>query len=201
MPWASDGGDAWNSTRCSPIDPDPAGIGDPCVVEDSGTSGFDNCDVSAMCWGVDPVTLEGTCVEFCSGSEANPQCPEGLACVVAFGGVVIPCLPACDPLAPACAPDEVCSQALGHYDNQDPFVCLPIPPFVPRPYGMPCSELSICDAGLVCVDAPHVPGCADNNCCTLIGDLAAPPVCPDITQSCIPFEPDTMEGLCYCGLP
>jgi hypothetical protein len=200
MPWANDGGDAWNSTRCSPIDPDPAAIGEPCVVERSGTSGFDNCGVSAMCWGVDPVTLEGTCVGFCSGSEANPQCPDGLACVIAFDGIVIPCVPPCDPLAPTCAADEACM-----YTGQDPpfarFACLPTPPFVPHGYGEACDgDLQLCASGLACVVPEHVPGCADLGCCTTVGDVAAPPVCPDVTQSCIPFDDESMQGPCYCGV-
>ena len=59
MPWASDGGNSWNATRCVPIAPDPNAPGEPCTVEGSGVSGLDDCDGTSMCWDVDPDTLEG----------------------------------------------------------------------------------------------------------------------------------------------
>jgi hypothetical protein len=200
MPWANDGGDAWNATRCSPIDPTPAGIGDPCVVEDSGVSGFDDCGISAMCWDVDPVTLEGTCVQFCDGSEANPLCPEGLTCRIAFEGTLALCLPPCDPLLPMCAEDEACMYFGTHYGAG--FACLPTPPFVPAAYGEACDHyLQLCASGLACVLPEHVPSCADIRCCTTVGELSQMPVCPDAMQTCIPFD-ETMPdaGLCYCGV-
>src|SRR5690349_13167900 len=33
MPWANDGGNAWNATRCSPIAPDAHAPGESCTVE------------------------------------------------------------------------------------------------------------------------------------------------------------------------
>jgi hypothetical protein len=203
MPWANDGGNSWNASRCTPIDPRPAAIGDPCVVEGSGVSGIDDCDISAMCWGVDPDTLDGVCVGFCIGSEANAVCNDGLTCFSGFEGKINLCLPPCDPLGSSCAADETCGQYFyaASFDPTDPFACLPIPPFESQPYGAPCGLLQLCDAGHVCVEAPHVPGCADLGCCTTVGDIAAPPVCPDVTQSCIPFDDEAMEGPCFCGVP
>ncbi len=36
MPWANDGGNTWNATRCTPIDDDPRSVGEPCTVVESG---------------------------------------------------------------------------------------------------------------------------------------------------------------------
>jgi len=199
MAWANDGGAVWNATKCSPLAFEPAAIGQPCLVEGSGVSGIDDCAADAICWGVDPGTNQGTCVPRCGGSQANPQCPEELACMVAFeDDVVIVCLPPCDPLSPTCAEDEVCS----HYADVDPgagiFVCQPIPPFEPQPYGMPCGGLQVCDDGHACVEAQHVPGCAGERCCTLLGEIEPPPACPDATQSCIPLGGPSDS--CFCGV-
>jgi hypothetical protein len=199
-PRANDGGDSWNAVLCAPIDPHAVDVGDPCVAEGSGVSGIDDCGISAMCWGVDPLTLEGTCVGFCGGSEANRECPNGLECIVAFEGTLILCLPPCDPLAPSCADDEAC-MSNGNHPPSGVFACLPTPPFVPHGYGKGCDgELQLCAPGLACAPPEHVPGCDDIGCCTTVGDLAAPPVCPDVTQTCIPFEPEATEGLCFCGV-
>ena len=56
--WANDGGGAWNATKCEEIPPEPDGVGEPCTVEISGTSGVDTCVLGAMCWDVDPETNE-----------------------------------------------------------------------------------------------------------------------------------------------
>lgn len=201
VPWANDGGDTWNATRCVELDPDPVAVGDTCLAETSGVSGVDDCGIGAMCWGVDPVTLEGTCVAMCSGSEANPQCGEGETCFIAMEGVLVLCLPSCDPLAPDCAPDEACMREADDDFDDDVFVCLPTPPFATLGYGEACTELLTCGSGLACVSSEHVPDCVER-CCTTLGDLAQSPTCPDPSQTCIPLD-DTMptEGLCFCGVP
>ncbi len=200
--WANDGGNAWNASRCSPLAEEPGAPGDPCLVEGSGVSGIDDCDIGSMCFGVDPETNEGTCVARCQGSEANPMCPEGTACMIGFEAELNLCLPICDPLAPACADDEVCAHSASADPQDAPFVCQPVPPLTPQPYAAECSGLAICDVGLACVWAENVPSCAgDQRCCTLLGDTLAPPVCPDVGQSCIPFDDAVMEGPCYCGIP
>lgn len=202
QPWANDGGDTWNASRCSPLDETPGVAGDPCSVEGSGVSGIDTCDIASMCFAVDAETNEGTCVARCEGSEANPVCANGLACMMGFSGYMNLCLPVCDPLAPACAVDEVCAHTASHDPQGAPFVCQPVPPLMPQPYAAECRGLAICDAGLACVWAENVPSCAgDQRCCTLLGDSLAPPACPDIGQSCIPIDDTMMEGPCYCGIP
>ena len=62
--WANDGGALPNSTRCVPLDANPAGPGEPCRAE---SLGFDDCDVGSMCWNVDR-TGHGECIPFCTGS-------------------------------------------------------------------------------------------------------------------------------------
>jgi len=204
MPWANDGGDAWNASRCSVIPPDAGSAGEPCVAVDNPYSGIDDCGPASMCWDVDPDTLEGVCVGFCGGTEHDPECAEGLGCFIEFEGVILACLPECDPLNPMCSEGEMCTSGRwrGWGPNARPFICLPTPQFSPQPYGATCEYFSQCDVGLACVDAMHVPGCESYDCCTTIGDLTQMPVCPDPTQTCIPFD-DTMPdtGLCYCGVP
>ncbi len=39
MPWANDGGNAWVSARCSPLDPDPVEPGGACTMQGSPVSG------------------------------------------------------------------------------------------------------------------------------------------------------------------
>jgi len=106
-PWANDGGDIWNASRCSPIAPDPGSPADPCVVEGSGVSGIDTCVLGSMCFYVDPETNEGTCVEMCGGSEDDPTCLEG-TCISQYDGGLPLCFETCDPKAPTCAKGESC---------------------------------------------------------------------------------------------
>lgn len=81
MPWANDGGPEWNATRCTPLDPDAGEVGDPCTTEGSPVSGIDTCTVRAVCVVENEETLEGTCVEVCSGASEAPICmTEGTTC-------------------------------------------------------------------------------------------------------------------------
>jgi hypothetical protein len=151
-----------------------------------------------MCFRVDPKTNEGACVPMCTGSPDNPVCPDGLECAIAYEDDLVLCLPPCDPLAPTCAEDEVCTHIVDELTTR--FVCLPVPPFEPQPYAAPCVGTLVCDDGLACVDAGHTTGdCMEASCCTLLGDPDAPPACPEMTQTCLPLSgrPD----LCFCGVP
>ena len=170
MPWANDGGSAWNATKCSPLDPNPAQPGDSCTVEGSGVSGVDNCDLAAMCWDVDPETNEGTCVAFCTGSEANPVCDDpSTACSIANEGTLILCLPSCDPLLQDCADGQAC------YGIDQAFVCAPDASGEMGMFGDPCEYINACDPGLACLNAEGVPGCAGSaGCCTSHCDLTDP---------------------------
>jgi hypothetical protein len=181
MPWATDGGTAWNATTCSPVDADPDQVGEECVVEGSGVSGIDSCDLAHMCWNVDMETNMGTCIAFCSGSEAMPTCdPPGTACSISNEGVLILCLPLCNPLADECAEDEGC------YPSGDVFQCAPDASGGMGAAGDPCEFLNVCDPGLMCANPDTVPGCNATGCCSpfcVVGDDSP---CLE-GQTCVPF--------------
>jgi hypothetical protein len=187
MPWANDGGIGWNATRCSPLADEPASVGEPCTVEESGVSGIDTCDATSMCWNVDPETMEGMCTSFCLGSENDPICLEpGQHCLVSEVGALSICLPDCNPLL------QECQDGQGCWPIGDVFGCSPDACRASGAYGDPCSPGygNVCCPGLVCVDAAEVPGCRTTGCCTDICDLGEPSLCNDPTQSCLPwYEP------------
>lgn len=199
--WANDGGSEWNATRCSPIAPDPGGPGDPCTMMASPTSGIDDCDLGLMCWGVDPETLEGTCVPHCQGWQSDPICDPGTSCIMANDGAVALCLPPCDPLVPdACSPDEACRAV-----DEDP-ACLPIVGIEP-PWA--CSS-SDCTLDEVCLAADQLEACMEHGCCTAWCDLTADD--PDLpcaavpAHACQPYYPPGeapagLEHLGVCRLP
>jgi len=207
MPWANDGGSSWNATRCSPLDPNPAQIGDPCTVEGSGVSGIDNCDIASMCWDVDPETNEGTCVAFCSGSEANPVCEDPMTqCVIANEGTLILCLPNCDPLGQDCPEGQAC------YPIDDSFACAPDAGGEMGAYGEGCEFLNVCDPGLFCANPDAVPNCAGAaGCCSEFCDLSdADPdsMCTGAAggQICTPWyeegqAPPGFESVGACAIP
>jgi hypothetical protein len=168
MPYANDGGSAWNSTRCSPVTPDAGQPGDPCSVEGSGVSGVDTCDVSSMCWDVDPETNTGTCVAFCTGNQDFPVCDDpATACSITNEGVLILCLPACDPLLQDCAEGQAC------YGIDNAFVCAPDASGGEGVFGSPCEFINACGPGLACVGAGGVPDCTGSlGCCSSYCDLS-----------------------------
>jgi len=207
MPWANDGGSSWNATRCSPLDPAPAQAGDECTVEGSGVSGIDNCDISTMCWNVDPETNMGTCVAFCMGSEANPVCEDpNTSCVIANEGVLILCLPNCDPLLQDCGDGQAC------YPINDGFACAPDASGEMGLFADPCEFINVCDPGLFCANADAVPNCAGSQgCCSSFCDTSDPmagAMCPGAAggQDCVPWfdmgqAPPGFENVGACAIP
>jgi hypothetical protein len=170
MPWANDGGDQWNATRCSPVADDPRQPGEECTVEGSGTSGIDDCDIGAMCWDVDPATNMGTCVAMCTGDEENPICEDrSTTCAISNDGALALCLPVCDPLAQDCPEGEGC------YPVQDDWRCRSDGSGEMGGYGDPCETINGCDPGLICLDPSVVPPgqpCeGSSGCCTEVCDL------------------------------
>jgi hypothetical protein len=207
MPWANDGGNAWNALTCAPIEADAGQPGDPCTVEGSGVSGHDSCDTASMSWNVDPETGEGTCVAFCAGTRENPVCDDPETdCVIANDGVLPLCLPSCDPLLQNCPDGQAC------YPGEDSFVCVPD---ASGPdlggYGDPCAYTNACDPGLLCAGAVAVPGCQSALCCTEFCDVSEAD--PDAQcqgqgdgQQCLGlFEegeiPPGAEDYGFCALP
>lgn len=204
--WANDGGGAWNANRCVPIAPDPKQPGEPCTAEGSPVSGVDDCDIGSMCWAVDPATLEGYCVQFCTGTPDSPMCPEGFQCPIYSDGILHVCLPNCDPLLQDCRDGEAC------YPVNDDFQCAPDASGDGGAAGDPCDYVNSCDPGLACISREFSPGCMGSvGCCSEYCDLDA--VDPEASCSqrgegsvCMPwydegFAPPGYENVGICALP
>jgi len=184
MPFANDGGGSWNATRCSEVADSPGQPGDECSVEGSGVSGIDDCDLSAMCWDVDPESNAGTCVGFCEGSAESPLCSDpDTGCSISNEGTLILCLPFCDPLLQDCADGNAC------YPEAAGFFCSPDASGEDQGgYGDGCEFLNVCDPGLYCADASSVPGCTAGGCCSEFCDASDPgATCMGVGQSCVAF--------------
>jgi hypothetical protein len=204
MPWANDGGNAWNSARCSPVDDDPGQAGDECTVEGSGVSGIDTCGIGLMCWNVNEENI-GTCAAFCGGTEANPVCENpNESCVIANDGFLILCLPNCDPLLQDCNEGEAC------YPVNDAFACAPDASGTLGLYADPCEYINACDPGLFCANAEAVPNCAGSQgCCSNFCDLAAQDPnasCVGDGQECVTWyeegqSPPGFEDIGACAIP
>ena len=200
-PWANDGGNAWNSTHCWAVEETPAQLGDACVVEGSGVSGIDDCDVGLMCWAVDPETNIGTCIELCGCGPEAPTCSGGgTVCTVSNSGVLPICLPTCDPLDPS-----VCADGQGCYASGDTFMCAPDASGTEGSAGDPCQYVNACDAGLFCASPDFLPGCFSTaGCCTEYCDTEEGNDCTLPGTECIPLfaagtEPEpchTDTGVC-----
>ena len=196
MPWANDGGPAWNATRCSPLAKDPTQAGEECKVEGSGVSGIDNCDVGLMCWNVDE-NGTGMCEDICTGSADLPICedPEDF-CVMANDGVIALCLFACHPLLHDCpVQNEVC------YPIGEHWACAPDRQSKGR--GHPCAFVNQCGAGDVCISKAAFTSClGDWSCCTSLCDLnddAADAFCQalDPAQTCEPWYAEGQAPVGY----
>ena len=207
MPWANDGGNSWNATRCSEVVDNPGQVGDECMVDGSGVTGIDDCDVGSMCYYVDPETNVGTCVGFCEGSQDAPICDMGFLCSISNNGVLILCRRECDPLLQDCMGSAACLPANG----SDGFVCIVDASGEGGAAGDPCEFLNACDPGLFCANADVVPGCVDSaGCCSEFCDLTEPDpnaMCTQVGQECETwFEegaapPDLMHvGACVLPL-
>jgi hypothetical protein len=197
MPWANDGGHAWNATRCSPLAEDPQQVDEPCTVVDSPVSGVDDCEAHAMCWNVDPDTLMGTCVGFCSGSEANPTCDDPCKfCPITSDGVLILCLRRCDPLA------QDCGEGQGCYLLNDEFGCAPDASAEMGALGEGCEFVNACDPGLFCANAEAVPDCVGIGCCAAFCDALAADACEGMPAGveCIPLFEDGQRPECGSGV-
>lgn len=204
MPWANDGSDEWNGTRCSPIDDDAGALGEPCTVTGSAASGIDDCGPGLVCWDVDPDTLQGTCVAMCTGDEAVPECRQGTECFESNNGVLILCLPPCDPLAiDACPEGDACvPSATG-------FVCAPSAG--PVGSGVPCDPSWVpgeCGPGSVCAYLGTVPPCDGElpGCCAATCDLSQPDPCGELGLVCTSWWgddpiPPGFEDVGLCALP
>lgn len=204
MPWASDDSASWDATRCTAVVSEPAQPGDACSVVGDAWSGIDDCALGSMCWAVDGDGV-GTCVAFCGGSPDAPSCAsDDQGCSISNGGVLVLCLPYCDPLAQDCPAASAC------YPEARGFFCSPDASDDLGAFGDPCAYLNACDPGSWCAAPSDVPGCASTDgCCSAICDASdaggdeAGATCPGVGQICEPlWEPGTAPpgqsayGLC-----
>jgi hypothetical protein len=200
--WANDGGSSWNATACFPIDPAPVGVGETCVVQGSGVSGIDNCELGAMCWDVDTMTNEGTCVPLCTGTEAAPVCDPGLTCAISNDGALNLCLPGCDPLLQDCIPGQAC------YPIGPGFTCAPDSSGAQGVDDDGCEFINVCDPGLMCAEASLLDNCAAFfGCCTPFCDFSVGgDPCPSALEECVPYfdvglAPPGFEDVGICAIP
>lgn len=200
-PWANDGGNAWNATRCVPIAEDPGAPGDPCMVESTSLTGIDDCELGAMCWNVDLETLEGTCIAMCMGSEDNPYCEDpDTFCYITSSGPLF-CVHRCDPVA------QDCGEGLACYPVNDEFQCAPDASGDMGAAGDLCEFINVCDPGTFCNVPESVPDCQGGyGCCTPFCELGDPmPPCLS-GQICAPYfeegnAPPGLEHVGFCTLP
>lgn len=196
MPHSDDPAAAWDSLGCFPIVRDPDTPGDECSISGPPYSGFDTCDGTSMCWGLDPESNTGTCVPFCAGSPGNPLCDEpNASCLIANEGVIAVCLPNCDPLLQDCDEGQACVPANGG------FVCAPDASMGDTEIGDPCEFINECAPGYLCVSGEAV-GCDGPSCCTQFCYEPEPADCPK-PYVCVPYfengdAPDGLENVGVC---
>lgn len=207
MPYSSDGGPSWDSVKCVPLDPNPAQPGEPCTAEGNGISGLDSCAQHTMCWNVNLETGMGECVPMCIGTPDAPSCADPLrACIMANEGVLILCLPQCDPLAQDCLLDD--DQCFPTPKNLEEFVCILDDQFHEQSFA-PCEFPNACARELFCADPALAVECDPMalGCCLPFCDLDDPNTCPGQGQQCVPWYDDPSDAAPFntdvglCALP
>jgi hypothetical protein len=199
MPWANDGGNAWNATRCTDVMPNAGKPGDECTAEGNGVSGIDSCEKAALCWGINVDTGKGYCAPFCKGPPETPTCPGGTICVIGADSIPILCLPGCDPLQQNCSSGELCvPETMG-----DGFQCILDTSGDMGQQNDPCESSSACNPGLVCLPSNYATECDPMaaGCCLPFCDLNMPD-CTNQGSSCVGWYEPGMEppGLGLVGI-
>lgn len=200
MPVALEGENVWSRTACVPVVADPHAPGEACTVVGSGVSGLDDCETGAMCWDVDPKTLEGICIAMCGGTNLAPVCEDPRTeCHVYDPDLLVLCLPPCDPFGQDCGDGWGC---LAH--GRD-FEC----GYVASRMGIVGDHCVIgepedCEIGLYCAPQADVPDCMTEGCCSALCNLdEADPdaACGLPGQICVPWYGDAMAppGLAHVG--
>lgn len=184
----------WTTSSCAI--PGAAAVGQPCVRDNGVYAGDDDCELGAICWDVDEISGEGTCVPLCTGAPHEPLCPGDSRCALLDPMWAAVCLPPCDPLggpiATPCGPAYTCAKV------GDTLACLP-ERVAPANLGETCERANDCAPGLACVEGGQIPGCAGERCCTPFCSLAAP-ACPAQTPSCAPALAQAPAELADVGL-
>jgi hypothetical protein len=172
-----------HGSTCVAIEADPNHVGEACTLYDA-YGGADDCDASSLCWGLDPETLEGTCVALCTYGDDAPVCAdETSSCMIMADGLLPLCLSCCDPLASHCEEGTTCLRLA------EGFACAPTMESG-APLGDACTTTTRCEPGLHCAAAALLPGCqGGDGCCTPYCDLGDANACDD-GLACTPvFEP------------
>ena len=172
MPYNGGGATGYDTQGCFDVVPVPDKLGEQCMLYD-GNRGLDTCERGEMCWDI------GICTLFCGGTAESPICPPHSLCTVLFD-VVFLCLPACDPLAPMCAENEVCSwrgEFFGCTAKSDE----------PKHVLEPCASSQDCAAGLACEGVSNECG---TSCCHELCDVNAITTCAGAGQVCKMFYPN-----------
>lgn len=199
--FATDGGGAWNATKCEPIAESPAGLGALCYVVGNATTGLDDCDLGLICWEVDDENF-GHCAALCTGSPEMPTCASGSLCRVYGSGMSI-CFETCDPVSGSCEnPGDLCLLDSGYF-----FTCIPGAEDL---HGIheSCMFANACEPGLVCLVSRAAAECdqAVDGCCEPFCDAELPNTCPGLGQECVPFfelgtAPPGFEYVGACARP
>jgi hypothetical protein len=201
--WADDGGSSWNALKCVDVT-GTDNPGDPCTVTGTGVSGEDSCVEGAMCWNADE-NGSGTCVGQCQGTVEAPSCAAfpSTSCTVANEGVLILCLPGCDPLLQNCEGGDLCIST-----GADGFVCVLDASGDAGAVGDPCEFANACDPGNACVNASAFPGCTGSlGCCANFCDLReGNSGCTEAGTECLPWyemgtAPPQFVDVGICVLP
>ncbi len=201
-PYADDGGSTWNNTKCVDVAEDPAQVGEPCVAEEFGLDGIDDCDVGLFCWDVDDQN-KGRCIALCGGSPETPVCPDGTFCEISRSGTINLCLTTCDPLADDACPisDEVC------IPNLDAFLCVLDASGEEGQVNDPCAFANACDPGLYCISPENGAECdqARQGCCQPFCDVTKMNTCAGAGQTCVAWyeqgmAPEGYEKVGICAI-
>lgn len=154
--------DGW---ACAPLPPEPVAVGAPCSAID------DPCGRYRTCWWGRCLgeALLGPDVVLCTDETASP--------FVDASGVLVACIPNCDPLGNDCDAGYAC------YPGARSFECRPVVDKPASDVGAPCSQPWDCQAGLVCADSGALSSCepGTGGCCTPYCDVRDPE-CPAGTQ-------------------
>ncbi|MCX4247935.1 hypothetical protein [Paraliomyxa miuraensis] len=185
----------WVGTVCVRVPEEPDLPGEPCMVEDHVGSSRDSCDRGAICWQVDPTTLEGVCHSLCDILDGVLACDSGLDC--AQLSFVPLCVEPCDPLTPSCPRGQACTFA------GSALTCQPVPLAgategeMCHPWSIPCVDGSLCsfDPALDCLRLPGA------GCCAAPCDMNTPKPCEDPASICVPwFTVDPPPDLAHLGV-
>jgi len=201
-------GDFKDETVCVPVDPDPRGSGEPCMLDEQ--TGVDDCSQTAFC-ATPPLGGAGYCTDFCLPRYDAWACDDPTKiCVGSASQGEYGCFAMCDPLVDDCPPSQRCMP------SWDSFACVPLAPEGDATTGAPCygpiegcpagHDCYQCAQGHTCIDGlDYGPGCALDElggCCTEYCDLAQG-ACSNPLHECLPLEVplESHADLGACGVP